>query len=94
MEKSPYEIIKSLLRTEKSTKFYEPHNKYLFLVDRFANKLQIKKAIEEIYNVKVDKVNTLVYSGKLKRVRFQEGRTPQVKKAIVSLKEGYKIEVS
>ncbi|MCM8783130.1 MAG: 50S ribosomal protein L23 [Candidatus Omnitrophica bacterium] len=93
MAKSAYEIIKSILRTEKSTGFYEPQNKYLFLVERAANKYQIKKAIEELYNVKVKKVNTMIYAGKLKRVRYQEGRTPAVKKAIVTLKEGYKIEV-
>jgi large subunit ribosomal protein L23 len=94
MEKSPYQIIKALLRTEKTTRFYEPKNKYLFLVDIDANKSQIKKAIETIYNVKVEKVNTLIQPGKLKRVRYQEGKTPDRKKAIVSLKEGYKIELS
>ncbi|MCM8792409.1 MAG: 50S ribosomal protein L23 [Candidatus Omnitrophica bacterium] len=94
MGKTGYEIIKALLRTEKSTTFYEMQNKYLFLVDRYANKIQIKKAIEQIYNVKVEKVNTLIYEGKTKRIRFQEGRTPQIKKAVVTLKEGHKIEVS
>lgn len=86
-----YDIIKSILRTEKSTA-YGPERKYLFLVDKKANKIQIKHAVEEIYKVKVGDVNTFVSSGKLKRVRHQLGRTPDVKKAIVTLKEGQKIE--
>lgn len=87
---SSYDIIKALLRTEKST-LREPESKYLFLVDRAANKIQIKHAVEEIYKVKVKTVNTLIASGKLKKVRYQIGRTPEVKKAIVTLKEGQKI---
>ncbi|MCM8800311.1 MAG: 50S ribosomal protein L23 [Candidatus Omnitrophica bacterium] len=94
MKKDSFNIIKSILRTEKSTRFYEPKNKYLFLVDIKANKFQIKKAIEEIYNVKVERVNTMILPGKIKRVRYQFGRTPDIKKAIITLKEGYKIEVS
>ena len=69
------------------------HNQYLFLVDPQANKIQIRKALEEIYKVKVDSVNTIRGQGKLKRVRFHEGRKPSWKKAIVTLKEGHKIEV-
>jgi large subunit ribosomal protein L23 len=91
--KSVYEIIKSLLSTEKATNLYEPSFKYLFLVDKSANKYEIKKAIEEIYKVKVKKVNTLITAGKLKRVRYQLGRTPDYKKAIITLEEGQKIEV-
>lgn len=85
-----YDIIKALLRTEKST-VYEPQGKYLFLVNSCANKIQIKRAVEEVYKVKVKDVNTLIASGKLKRVRHQLGRTPDYKKAIVTLKEGQKI---
>lgn len=91
--KAPYQIIKALLRTEKSTK-QEPERKYLFLVDREAKKLEIKKAIQEIYKVKVNKVNTIISPGKLRRVRYQLGRTPDYKKAIVTIAEGQKIEVS
>jgi len=90
---SIYTIIKSLLRTEKSTRL-EPEGKYLFLVDYRSNKLQIKKAVEEIYKVKVKDVNTIILPGKLRRVRYQLGRRPDFKKAIVTLKEGYKIEVA
>ena len=89
----PYQIIKALLRTEKSTK-QEPESKYLFLVDKEANKLEIRKAVQEIYKVKVNKVNTIILHGKLRRVRYQLGRTPDYKKAIVTIAEGQKIEVS
>lgn len=88
-----FDVIKSLLRTEKSST-YEPQGKYLFLVDKSANKLQIKHAVEEIYKVKVAQVNTLISSGKLKRVRHQLGKTPDIKKAMVTLKEGQKIEAA
>jgi large subunit ribosomal protein L23 len=86
-------IIKALIRTEKST-LYEPNGKYLFLVSTSANKIQIKQAVELIYKVKVKDVNTFVSSGKLKRVRYHLGRTPDLKKAIVTLKAGQKIEVA
>lgn len=88
---NPYKIIKGLITTEKSSKL-QPEAKYTFLVDTKANKLQIKKAIQEIYKVKVKKVNTYIISGKLRRIRYQAGYTPNIKKAIVSLQEGQKIE--
>ena len=87
------DIIKALIRTEKST-LYEPQRKYLFLVNTGANKIQIKKAIEELYKVKVSQVNTFDSSGKLKRVRYHLGRTANSKKAVVTLKEGQKITLS
>lgn len=87
-----YDIVKSILKTEKST-LSEPEGKYLFLVDKMANKIQIKQAVEEIYKVKVKDVNTFVSVGKLKLVRHELGRTPDVKKAVVTLREGQKIEV-
>lgn len=87
------DIIKSLIRTEKST-VYEPLAKYLFLVGMRANKIQIKAAVEQLYKVKVKDVNTFISSGKLKRVRHQLGRTPEAKKAVVTLKAGQKIEVA
>ena len=87
------DIIKSLMRTEKST-VYEPDRKYLFLVNPKANKIQIKRAVEHIYKVKVKDVNTFVSAGKLKRVRYHLGRTPELKKAIVTLKEGQKIDTA
>ncbi|MBZ0165203.1 MAG: 50S ribosomal protein L23 [Candidatus Omnitrophica bacterium] len=91
--KTCYDIIKSLVRTEKGTDL-EKMNQYLFQVNSKANKIEIKKAIEEIYKVKVTKVNTLVMRGKLRRVRQEAGSTTPWKKAIVTLKEGDKIEVT
>ncbi|MCU0652464.1 MAG: 50S ribosomal protein L23 [Candidatus Omnitrophica bacterium] len=86
-------IIKSLIRTEKST-LLEPQNKYLFLIEKRANKIQIKHAVEEIYKVKVHDVNTVISPGKLKRVRHQLGKTPDLKKAWVTLKAGQKIDIA
>ena len=91
--KSPYSVIISPLRTEKGTSLL-PLNKYVFLADKKANKLEIKKAIEEIYKVKVEKVNTVTVKGKTKRVRLVEGKTSDWKKAIVTLKEGDKIDIT
>jgi large subunit ribosomal protein L23 len=88
-----YQVIKALLRTEKST-LQESHRKYLFLVDKQAKRLEIKRAVQEIYKVKVDKVNTLILPGKLRRVRYQQGLTPDYKRAIVTVAQGQKIEVS
>ena len=88
-----YQVIRGLLRTEKGS-LIAPQNQYLFLVDPAANKIQIRKALEEIYKVKVQSVNTVRREGKLKRVRFHTGRRPAWKKAIVTLKEGHKIEVA
>ncbi|MFA5118385.1 MAG: 50S ribosomal protein L23 [Candidatus Omnitrophota bacterium] len=86
-----YDIIKALVRTEKST-LSEPQGKYLFLVLMSGTKRQIKEAVEHIYKVKVASVNTLIEKGKLKRVRYQIGKTPDSKKAVVTLKKGQKIE--
>ncbi len=84
------DIIKALIRTEKAT-FYEPQRKYLFLVRDSANKIQIKHAVEQLYKVKIKAVNTFISRGKLRRVRRQLGKTPDFKKAIVTLREGQKI---
>ncbi len=89
-----YSIIKSLLTTEKSTSIYGPQGKYLFLVEKSANKIEVKRAIESIHNVKVKSVNSFISRGKLKRVRQQIGKTPDLKKVIVTLQPGQKIEVA
>lgn len=91
--KYPQDIVKALLRTEKSTA-NEPLRKYLFLVDPSANKIEIRRAAEQLYKVKVDAVNTCISHGKMKRVRYQLGRTPNFKKAVVTLKEGQKIDTA
>jgi large subunit ribosomal protein L23 len=91
--KNPYDIIITLLRTEKAT-LLEPLRKYLFLVSKGANKAQIKNAVEDIYKVRVGAVNTKVSAGKLRRVRYQPGYETDRKKALVTLKEGNKIETT
>ncbi len=87
-----YDIVKTLLRTERST-FLEPQRKYIFQVARKATKTDIRRAVEEIYKVKVEGVNTGIVPGKPKRVRQEKGMTAPWKKAIVTLQEGHKIEV-
>lgn len=88
-----YDVIHALIRTEKGSRL-EPAGKYLFEVATGANKVQIKRAVEEIYNVKVAAVNTQVVVGKRKRVRQDFGHTPAWKKAVVSLRSGSKIDVT
>ena len=90
---SAYDIIRNILRTEKGTS-QEKARQYSFRVAVNATKIDIKRAIEDIYKVKVQDVNTINCSGKRKRVRFQYGYSSSWKKAVVTLKEGQKIEVS
>lgn len=92
--KTDYDIIESPLITEKFTMVLSPLRQYVFRVARKANKIEIKKAIERIYKVKVAHVHTMTVRGKRKRVRVQYGYTSDWKKAIVSLKEGFNIEVN
>lgn len=90
--KNPYDVVKGMLRTEKGSKILLL-NKYLFWVDKSANKVEIKNAVEDIYKVKVGGVNTLIMRGKLRRVRYALGKTSDWKKAVVTLREGSKIDV-
>lgn len=85
------DIIKKPIITEETTRMMEL-NKYCFMVDHRANKIQIKKAIEEIFNVKVMDINTMRVLGKMKRMGRFEGRRPSWKKAIVTLEPGSRIE--
>ncbi|MDC0559084.1 50S ribosomal protein L23 [Candidatus Izimaplasma bacterium] len=87
------EIIKRPIITEKSMLLVENQNKYTFSVDKRANKIQIKLAIEELFNVKVVKVNKINTAPKKKRVGQYTGFKPLVTKAIVMLAEGDKIEI-
>jgi len=91
--KDPRDIVKGMLRTEKGA-ILLPLKKYLFWVDKKANKIEIRKAVEDIYKVKVGSVNTAIVPGKAKRVRYAAGYTPDWKKAVVTLKEGSKIDVA
>ena len=84
-------VIKWIRHTEKGTRL-EPHGQYLFDVAIDANKIEIREAVETLYNVKVTKVNTQIAHGKWRRLRVQWGRRPDTKRAIVSLAKGQKIE--
>jgi large subunit ribosomal protein L23 len=87
-----YEIIKTVRLTEKGTRQSEKYNQYTVVADRRANKTQIRQAVQELFKVKVTRVNTLNVAGKFRRQRtIQAGQTPDWKKAIVTLKAGDKI---
>ena len=87
------EIIKAPIITEKTMLLSEELNKYTFSVDKRANKIQIKQAIEELFDVKVVKVNKLKTARKQKRVGQNTGFKPVITKAIVTLDENDKIEI-
>ena len=91
-----FEILLKPILTEKLTAQEEPLNRYGFLVDRSANKIQIRKAVEEMYGVTVESVNTMRYAGKNKS-RFTKagvipGRANHFKKAMITLPKGEKID--
>ena len=87
-----HKVIRRPLITEKSTLHKEMHNQLAFEVDRQANKIEIKKAVEKIFKVRVKDVRTMNYRGKQKRLGRTVGRRPHWKKAIVTLQPGEKIE--
>ncbi len=87
-----YSIIKSPVITEKATKDIA-EGKVCFWVDVRANKQEIKTAVEKIFNVKVDSINTQIVPGKLRRMGRFAGRTSMRKKAYVKLKEGHTIDI-
>lgn len=91
------EILKKPILTEKASLLTEKLNRYVFQVDPRANKIQIKKAVEEMFDVTVLAVNTAVVAGKAKsrytKTGFVSGRTPRYKKAIITVKEGDTIDV-
>ena len=79
--------------TEKTTLFRENENKFAFEVDRKANRMEIKSAVEELFKVKVLKVTTQKRRGKLRRMGRFVGRRPDWKIAVLTLKEGDRIEL-
>jgi len=87
--KSVYDIIVRPVLTEKTYGIMADH-RYAFVVDIHANKTEIKNAVETIFGVKVESVNTLRTDGKLKRQGRTQGRTPETKKAYVTLKKDSK----
>jgi large subunit ribosomal protein L23 len=88
-----YDVIKSPVITEKATLASE-HNKVVFKVAKTATKPQIKEAVEKLFDVKVTGVNTQVVKGKVKRFKGQLGQRSDVKKAVVTLAEGSRIDVT
>ncbi len=90
--KNPYDIIVKPLITEKSTKLVESR-KYTFEVKQGVNKVEVKKAVEEIFKVNVIQVNMINVRKKERRVGKYEGFRPAVRKAIVTLAEGQTLDV-
>ncbi|MCJ7507677.1 MAG: 50S ribosomal protein L23 [candidate division Zixibacteria bacterium] len=90
--RDPKKIVRMALTTEKSTNLRTEQNKYVFMVDNKANKIEIKKAVEQLFKVKVKRVRTMNVRGKVKRVGRFEGKRPDWKKAIVELQAGETIE--
>jgi large subunit ribosomal protein L23 len=89
----PEKIIKRpLIMTEKGQSLREDANKYLFEVDRRANKTQIRRAVETLFNVTVEDVNTMIVRGRIRRMGRGHAKTQNWKKAIVRVAEGESIE--
>lgn len=93
MHKSMYDIIKRPIITEKSAMMGE-NAKYVFEVASDADKPAVKKAVQEIFGVKVTKVNMLNQNGKVKRFRGKKGKLSDKKKAIVTLADGQDIDLT
>lgn len=92
--KDPYKVLQTVLVTEKSTDQSNALNKYAFKVAPDANKVDVRHAVQTIFNVHVNAVNVLNRQGKLKRLRSSQfGRRSDWKKAVVTLKAGDKIDI-
>ncbi len=89
----PEKIVKIPILTEKSYNLQESENTYTFEVHEDANKIQIREAVEEMFDVEVTDVRTMNCRGKKRRFQFIEGRTPSYKKALVKLKPEYRIDL-
>jgi large subunit ribosomal protein L23 len=90
--KTVYNVLIGPMLTERGALLKEQENKVLFKVEKSANKIDIKRAVEEIFKVKVERVATMNYRGKIKRMGRHSGKRPDWKKAIVTLKEGEKLD--
>jgi large subunit ribosomal protein L23 len=93
MSRDPRHVIIRPLMTEKSMRLKDEYNTVTFQVQSDANKVEIRHAVEAIFNVKVADVRTASYEGKLKRMGRHQGRRPDWKKAVVALRPGHKIEL-
>jgi large subunit ribosomal protein L23 len=91
--KGPDQVVLRPLLTEKGTRLKEEGNQYLFWVAKTANKVEIKRAIEKLFRVTVLDVQTLRVRGKVKRLGRFQGRRPDWKKAVATLKQGDTIEL-
>ena len=93
MKIDPHGVLRRPVITEKSTAAVEHLNAYVFQVDPRANKLEVKRSVEELFNVKVVKVNTRRQLGKKKRMGMMVGVTQSTKEAVVTLRKGDKIDI-
>ena len=93
MSRDPREILIRPLMTEKSMRDKEEHNTVAFRVRPDANKIEIRAAIEAVFNVKVAAVRTASFEGQLKRMGKHQGRRPDWKKAVITLQPGHKIDL-
>ena len=91
--RDPYTVLVRPLLTEKITAMRESGNKVAFLVRRDSNRIEIKRAVESVLKVKVERVNVMNVRGKTKRLGRFVGKRPDWKKAVVTLKEGEKLEL-
>jgi large subunit ribosomal protein L23 len=90
--KEPQKIIRKPLITEKSTRQKEDSGQYVFEVHRNANKIEIQSAVERLFKVKVLQVRTSNVMGKIKRLGKRYGKRPDWKKAVITLREGDRID--
>ncbi len=88
-----YSQLKTPYITEKTNLIKDAENKFCFKVDKNSNKVEVKKAIEKIFSVKVEKVGILNMQGKKKRLGKNEGKKSSWKKAIITIKKGEKISI-
>jgi large subunit ribosomal protein L23 len=91
--KTSHDIILAPVVSEKSYDLIELHNTYTFEVDPRSNKEQIKRAVEQVFDVKVLRVNTMNRKGKVKRTGYKLGKRKNVKRAVVTLAEGDSIDL-
>lgn len=88
LNKNPHDVIIRPIVSEKSYGLIDANGQYTFEVEPTANKTEIKLAIEQVFRVKVDKINTLNRKGKTRRTKFGLGKRKDTKRAIVTLKSG------
>ena len=93
MKADPYAVLIQPLLTEKITALRETANKVGFVVHRKASRVQVKQAVEAALKVRVERVHIMTVKGKIKRMGRFAGKRPDWKKAIVTLKEGEKLEL-